>query len=241
MSTSAASHSEMSSILELVPRAFALAQSAAGTAAKALGDPLPDPAETVRLLRACEGELDTLDREVDERSTKLITKVSESEARELLASMKLMVALERIGDLLLSFGNRVEAIGAQVEAEDRRLLSAMAERLESMLTEAEGAFRQRNLDLAVSVLRSDAELDRLRNLTVLHHVESPHEERRPVSFHVLFMAQGLERAGDHAKNVAEEICHLVSGRTVRHVLRSYDRPDEQRFIDRLRARHLDKP
>ena len=54
---------------------------------------------------------------------------------------------------------------------------------------------------------------------------------------MLFMAQGLERAGDHAKNIAEEVCHLVSGRTVRHVLRSYDMPDEKLFIEHLRAQH----
>jgi len=54
---------------------------------------------------------------------------------------------------------------------------------------------------------------------------------------VLFMTQSLERAGDHAKNLAEEVCHLVSGRTVRHVLRSYDKPVEQMFIDDLRRKH----
>ena len=54
------------------------------------------------------------------------------------------------------------------------------------------------------------------------------------------MAQGLERAGDHAKNIAEEVCHLVSGRTVRHVLRSYDIPDEKLFIEHLRTQHREK-
>jgi len=46
---------------------------------------------------------------------------------------------------------------------------------------------------------------------------------RQESFHVLFMTQALERAGDHAKNLAEEVCHLVSGHSVRHVLRAYDK------------------
>jgi hypothetical protein len=34
--------------------------------------------------------------------------------------------------------------------------------------------------------------------------------------------------------MAEEVCHLVSGQTVRHVLRSYDRPVEQLFLDHMR-------
>jgi len=32
------------------------------------------------------------------------------------------------------------------------------------------------------------------------------------------MTQSLERAGDHAKNLAEEVCHFVSGRSIRHLL-----------------------
>jgi phosphate transport system protein len=155
--------------------------------------------------------------------------------------MKLVINLERIGDLLLSFGNRVESIGPRLAAEDKKALESMATRLESMLGEADNAYRERSLDRAVAVLRSDAEMDRLRNLIFLHHLESQREQRHPESFHVLFMAQGLERAGDHAKNIAEEICHVVSGRTVRHVLRSYDIPDEKLFIEHLRAQHREKP
>ena len=83
---------------------------------------------------------------------------------------------------------------------------------------------------------SDAELDRLRNLIFLRHLENPDGAPRQESFHVLFMTQSLERAGDHAKNLAEEVCHLVSGHSVRHVLRAYDRPVEQMFIDDLKRR-----
>jgi phosphate uptake regulator len=50
------------------------------------------------------------------------------------------------------------------------------------------------------------------------------------------MTQSLERAGDHAKNLAEEVCHLVSGHSVRHVLRTYDKPMEQMFIEDLKRR-----
>jgi phosphate uptake regulator len=50
------------------------------------------------------------------------------------------------------------------------------------------------------------------------------------------MAQEIERAGDHVKNMAEEVCHLVSGRTMRHVLRAYDRPVEQLFLDHMKSK-----
>ena len=53
---------------------------------------------------------------------------------------------------------------------------------------------------------------------------------------MLFMTQSLERAGDHAKNLVEEVCHLVSGHSVRHVPRAYDKPVEQMFIEDLKRR-----
>ena len=83
---------------------------------------------------------------------------------------------------------------------------------------------------------ADAEMDRLRNLIFLRHIENPENMPRQESLQVIFMTQSLERAGDHAKNLAEEVCHFVSGHTVRHVLMTYDKPIEQMFLDWLRAR-----
>ncbi|HZC21831.1 MAG TPA: PhoU domain-containing protein, partial [Candidatus Binatia bacterium] len=59
---------------------------------------------------------------------------------------------------------------------------------------------------------------------------------RQASLQVIFMTQSLERAGDHAKNLAEEVCYFVSGRPARHVLIAYDKPVEQMFIEHLRRR-----
>jgi phosphate uptake regulator len=89
---------------------------------------------------------------------------------------------------------------------------------------------------AVEVLKADAEMDRLRNLIFMRHIENPERIHHQASLQVIFMTQSMERAGDHAKNLAEEVCHLVSGHTVRHVLMTYDKPVEQMFLDWLRHR-----
>jgi len=112
----------------------------------------------------------------------------------------------------------------------------MATILEKMLTDVGDAFSVRDVSQAVDVLRADSEIDRLRNLIFLRHIENPENIARQASLQVIFMTQSLERAGDHAKNLAEEVCHVVSGRTVRHVLMAYDKPVEQMFIDYLRRR-----
>ena len=185
-------------------------------------------------VREHERELDSLDRDIDDLVTTTITRVPDEEARTLLACMKFGISLERIGDLLLSFVNRSEAVAANMDHEDIRDLMTMISRLERMLAEIESAFRSRSLDKAVNVLRSDTELDRLRNVITFRHLEPTEGMRRFGSFHVLFMAQEIERAGDHVKNMAEEVCHLISGRTMRHVLRAYDLPVEQLFLEHIR-------
>lgn len=224
-------------ILELTLDALRVAQSAASVAAEGIAT---GSASVLRLLREREKELDSLDRDVDDLVTATITGVDEVHARELLACMKLVIALERIGDLLLSFGNRAEAVSIRLHAADMSDLTMMASRLERMLVDVDIAFREHSLDRAVAVLRADSELDRMRNLVLLRHLEPEQpEEPRQESFHVIAMAQELERAGDHVKNMAEEVCHLVSGRTVRHVLRTYDRPLEQLFIDKMRTNMKD--
>ena len=187
-------------------------------------------------IRQCEKDLDAMDLEIDSGVTAAITKVPDSEAGQLLACMKVMIGLERIGDLLLSFANSAQAAGGRLDSQDVRDLTQMASVLEKMLSDVAQSFSQRDVRKAVDVLRADAEMDRLRNLVFLRHIENPENVARHASLQVIFMTQSLERAGDHAKNMAEEVCHFVSGRSVRHLLMSYDKPYEQLFLDWLRRK-----
>ena len=210
-----------------------MAKEAAGAAAEGIAT---GSSTLLNSLRQRERELDTLDMEIDSGVTTAITEVGPAEARELLACMKFMIGLERIGDLLLSFANSALSVSGRIDSEDTRDLTHMATILEKMLTDAGDAFSARDVGKAVDVLRADSEIDRLRNLIFLRHIENPENVHRQASLQVIFMTQSLERAGDHAKNLAEEVCHFVSGHTVRHVLMAYDKPVEQMFIDYLRRR-----
>jgi len=210
-----------------------LTQEAAGAAAEGIAT---GSSTLLNSLRQRERELDTLDREIDSVVTSTITEVGPESARELLACMKFMIGLERIGDLLLSFANSALSVSGRIDSEDTRDLTQMATILEKMLTDCGASFSTRDIGKAIDVLRADAEMDRLRNLIFLRHIENPENVQRQASLQVIFMTQSLERACDHAKNLAEEVCHFVSGHTVRHVLIAYDKPVEQMFIDYLRRR-----
>lgn len=223
--------SSYSNLVKRTVEACELAREAAAIAAEGIAT---GSMSRLNAIRQCEKDLDAIDMEVDSGVTSTITRVPESETGQLLACMKLMIGLERIGDLLLSFATSAQGAGSHIDPQDARELTQMATILEKMLADVGQSFSQRDVKKAIEVLRADAEMDRLRNLIFLRHIENPENVERRASLQVIFMTQSLERAGDHAKNLAEEVCHFVSGRSIRHLLMAYDKPREQMFIEWLR-------
>lgn len=221
-------------LLEMTLRGCRQAREGAQAACKAMTDSSP---ELLARVRRSEEELDKLDRRVNEEVTRLVTQgTAGDEARELLACLKCVLELERIGDLLVSFANRAQAVFGRLDAEDVRILGDMAGLVEKMLQDDEAALRQKDVNLVLTILHTDSELDRLRNLLFMRHIENREQQPLQESFHVVFMAQALERAGDHAKNFAEEVVQLATGSSVRHLMRQRDKPDEVRFLDWMRQR-----
>jgi len=77
-------------------------------------------------IKDCEKELDLIERQIDERLPAAITKVNEGRARQLLASLKCITDLERIGDLVMSVALRVQSRSAKWPASDTRQLVGMS-------------------------------------------------------------------------------------------------------------------
>lgn len=234
MSSASAKNLEKSvneSIVKQTVRAIHVAKDAAACCAESLAS---TSTESLERVRAYEDELDNIDHDLNEAITTAITQVNEQEARELLACLKFILELERIGDLLLNVSNRASMVAARLDPQDQKALIMMATILEKMLDDVREGFSKRDLQKTLTVLRADSELDRIRNLIFMRHVENRENQPRQESFHVVFMTQTIERAGDHVKNLAEEICHLVTGRSIRHLLRQRDLPDEVAFVEWMR-------
>jgi len=222
-------------IRDLTIRGCVVAQAAAAAMVDAIGKGEVSALDSVRQY---EEELDSLDRQINEAVTSAISQVPEAEARELLSCLKFIIELERIGDLLLNLATRLAAVAGRIDQQDCDDLLHMTELLHRMLTDATTAFCDRDLNRSLAVLRADAEMDRLRNLMLVRHIDNPENAPRQESFHLVFMTQMLERCGDHGKNMAEEVCHLVTGRSVRHLLRAADKPFEEMFLEWMRRREL---
>ena len=92
----------------------------------------------------------------------------------------------------------------------------MLDVLEEMLKELRISLEGHELEGANYVLSSDREIDRIYRGFLGRHLGVEDIDRMQQSTEVLLIAQVLERAGDHATNLAEELFRLVEGRSLRH-------------------------
>ena len=167
-------------------------------------------------IRDCEKELDQIERLIDEQLPGAITRVNETKARQLLACLKCITDLERIGDLVMGVAHRLQARSGQLSDSDVRHLVQMSAVLHDMLDDIHRGFVSLDIENARKVLRMDAELDRICHALFQRHLADNTREKDSLGFEVLLMAQALERCGDHTKNLAEELYSLIEGHTLRH-------------------------
>jgi phosphate transport system protein len=170
-------------------------------------------------VKQCEKELDEIEREIDEGLPAAITEVTETQARQLLACLKFITDLERIGDLLWSGAQHIQDLSTPLPKEDVRVLLEMTGTLLHMLEHIYNGFVTLDVEPAEAVLQKDSNIDQACHAVFRRHLQNP-GRRSADSFKILLIAQAFERAGDHAKNLAEEVVHLVRGHSLRHSSRA---------------------
>lgn len=168
-------------------------------------------------VRDCEKELDRIEQEIDQRIPRAISDVDEMEARELLACLRFSTELERIGDLLWGVCQRVQDLREPLPKNDSEQLIEIVAILQRMLEQIREGFTHRELDPASYVLRADREIDQVYKAFFRRHLHNEEDQGMQEHAELLLIAQALERAGDHATNLAEELFRLVEGRSLRHI------------------------
>lgn len=97
-------------------------------------------------VQQCERELDLAEREIDNGVPEAITRAGEAKVREMLAALKFITDLERIGDLLLWVANRARQ--TELSADDVERIVAMVSVLDKMLEHADRAYAKRDIEAA---------------------------------------------------------------------------------------------
>jgi phosphate transport system protein len=165
-------------------------------------------------------EVNRLEVEIDEACRRLLVlrQPAASDLRFITTALKIVVDLERIGDLAVYVAERAIDLNQSPPLKPVHDLTRLAELCQQQVRAALDAFVDGNAEKAEMVIKNDALLDsvyhNLFNELLALMMEDPRNIRRANS--LLFVAKHLERLGDHATNVAEMVIYMVRGTDVRH-------------------------
>ncbi|MEJ7926937.1 phosphate signaling complex protein PhoU [Sphingobium sp. AN641] len=140
-----------------------------------------------------------------------------NDLRDLVAALKIVSVVERIGDYAKNIAKRVPLIsGSKKTLEPMSLLPSMGQVAGEMVHDALNAFAARDPDLALAVIERDMVVDDFYNSVFRTLVTFMIENPKTISecAHLLFVAKNIERIGDHATNVAEMVYYAATGQTL---------------------------
>jgi len=133
--------------------------------------------------------------------------------REILAGLRIPADIERIGDYAANVAKRSIALNSAPPLPQTVGLRALGQMAADAVREAVQAYRNKDADAAIRVRDEDARLDAQYTALFRELLTYMMEDPRNITpcTHLLFMAKNLERIGDHATNIAENVWFLVHG------------------------------
>src|SRR5690554_4613160 len=158
--------------------------------------------------------IDALEKEINEDVVKLALRGPLArDLREILAALRVASDIERIGDYAANVAKRSLALNQSPQLPVTRGLKGLARIADRQLREVLQAYRDGDAGAAQRIRENDAELDRMYTGLFRELLTYMMEDARAITpcTHLLFMAKNLERIGDHATNIAENVWFLVHG------------------------------
>ena len=159
--------------------------------------------------------IDEFEMEVDRLAIRILALRAPmaDDLREVIASLKIAGVIERIGDYAKNIAKRVGHIEGRQRFEPLTILPAMAEVAAEMVHDVLTAYAARDAEAAREIVLRDAKVDAFydsifRNL-VSYMVENPATISSAAQ--LLFVARNIERIGDHATNIAEQVYYAATG------------------------------
>jgi phosphate transport system protein len=159
--------------------------------------------------------IDALEAEVEQLAVQTIALRAPmaDDLREMIATLKIVSVVERIGDYAKNIAKRVALLNENRSIEAIPLLMSMSQLVTSLVRDSLDSFARRDAELAQAVTVRDKPIDDFYNSIFRALVTFMMENPRSIteSAHLLFVAKNLERIGDHATNIAEMVHYVVTG------------------------------
>jgi len=187
---------------------------------------LADPdAEASEMIRMAEDDIDISEVRLEEKCLVFLAlqQPVARDLRKIITIVKINNDLERIADLVMHIYERTEEVDAAMVSRYR--FEEMAEITKDMIQKSIQAFVNSDRKLAEEVMFRDEELDTMHR-EVFRSVAGELKESGSDSGRLmvaLSVSRYIERMGDHATRIAQEVLYLVTGEIVRHVEGSFEK------------------
>ena len=179
---------------------------------------------TAAQVLAREESVNAADVEIDRDLSRILARRQPTarDLRLLIAISKSIANLERVGDEAARIARTVQRLISagmssrlRLPVEDLKFESDLAI---ALLRKALDAFARLDVDKALEVLKQDDQIDQEFEGLMRKLITFMMEDPRTISSSIdlVFVAKAIERVGDHAKNLAEQIIYIVKGTDVRH-------------------------
>ena len=178
--------------------------------------------DTARLTVVTIGDepINELHIEVDRRAFQLLAlhQPMAVDLRAIVAALKINTDLERVGDLAVNIAEAARRYLAHPPVKQLIDIPLMGDIAQRMLRDALDAFVRRDMTLAQHVLDEDDKLDALKSQIFRELLAFMVRDQTTVepALDLILISRHLERIGDHATNIAEDVIFMVSARDVRH-------------------------
>jgi phosphate transport system protein len=174
---------------------------------------------TERVLRGDE-PINQLHVEIDERCFRLLAlyQPMATDLRSIVAAVKINSDLERVGDLAVNIAEAARRYAMHAPVKQLIDIPRMGDIAQEMLHDALDAYVRRDMTLARSVLNCDDELDGLKTQVFRELLTYMLQDASTIepALDLILVSRHLERIGDHATNIAEDVIFMVSAQDVRH-------------------------
>ena len=138
--------------------------------------------------------------------------------RLIMSALTIDTNLERIGDLAVNLAESVREFGKKPDFFNKTHIQEMAATSREMIKNAIDAFIEGDAKLAQKVIETDDKVDELNalNHSILKEVMKQKPENVEPGVALLVISRHLERLGDHATNIAEDVYFIVEAQMIKH-------------------------
>jgi len=174
----------------------------------------------IEVVLAGDEPVNELHIEIDNRCFKMLAlhQPVAADLRAIVAAVKINTDLERVGDLAVNIAEAARRYTTHPPVKKLIDIPRMADIAQVMLRDALDAYVRRDTALAQHVLNEDDELDALKTQVFRELLTYMLQDPATIepALDLILISRHLERIGDHATNVAEDVIFMVSAKDVRH-------------------------